>query len=58
MTGFWPTACLFLVFLQAGDAPPAPGEIFNAKEQEFQDYQTWPGVKSKTVSPPRVLDAR
>ncbi|MGE5295213.1 MAG: secretin N-terminal domain-containing protein [Solirubrobacterales bacterium] len=33
-------------------------EAFEKHEQEFQDYQTWPGVKSKTVSPPRVLDAR
>jgi general secretion pathway protein D len=33
-------------------------EAFEKHEQEFQDYQTWPGVKSKTVSPPKVLDAR
>lgn len=33
-------------------------EAFEKHEQEFQDYQTWPGVKSETVSPPRVLDAR
>jgi type II secretory pathway component GspD/PulD (secretin) len=33
-------------------------EAFEKHEQEFQDYQTWPGVKSETVSPPRVLDAK
>lgn len=33
-------------------------EAFEEHEQEFQDYRTWPGVKSKTVSPPKVLDAR
>ncbi|MEN6334471.1 MAG: hypothetical protein ABFE01_09435, partial [Phycisphaerales bacterium] len=33
-------------------------EAFEKHEQEFQGYQTWPGVKPKTVSPPKVLDAR
>jgi type II secretory pathway component GspD/PulD (secretin) len=30
---------------------------FEKHEQEFQDYQSWPGVKSKPVNPPKVLDA-
>jgi len=33
-------------------------EAFERHEQEFQNYQTWPGVKAKPVSPPKVLDAR
>jgi len=33
MTVFWAFACLSLFFLQAGTAPPASGEIFNAKEK-------------------------
>jgi general secretion pathway protein D len=33
-------------------------EAFEKHEQEFQAHQTWPGVKPKPVSPPKVLDAR
>jgi len=33
-------------------------EAFEKHEQEFQGYQTWPGVKPKPASPPKVLDAR
>jgi len=33
-------------------------EAFERHEQEFQDYQSWPGVRSKPVEPHRVLDAR
>ncbi len=33
-------------------------EAFEKHEQEFQDYQTWPGIKSKPMPPVRVLDAR
>ncbi len=32
-------------------------EAFEKHEQEFQNYQTWPGIKSEAVSPPKVLDA-
>lgn len=31
---------------------------FEKHEQEFQGYQSWPGVKSKPVDPPKVLEAR
>ena len=31
---------------------------FEEHEQEFQGYQSWPGVKAKPMTPPRVLDAR
>ena len=31
---------------------------FEGHEQEFQGYQSWPGVKAKPLTPPRVLDAR
>ena len=30
---------------------------FERHELEFQNYQSWPGIKSKPVSPPKVLDA-
>jgi len=30
---------------------------FERHELEFQSYQDWPGVKPKTVRPPKVLDA-
>ncbi len=30
---------------------------FEKHELEFQNYQDWPGVKPKPVSPPKVLDA-
>lgn len=30
---------------------------FEKHELEFQSYQDWPGVKSKPVNPPKVLDA-
>ena len=30
---------------------------FEKHELEFQNYQSWPGVKSRPVSPPKVLDA-
>jgi len=31
---------------------------FEEHEQEFQGYQSWPGIKAKPMTPPRVLDAR
>ncbi|MGE5294211.1 MAG: secretin N-terminal domain-containing protein [Solirubrobacterales bacterium] len=31
---------------------------FEKHEQEFQNYQSWPGIKSRPVDPPRVLEAR
>ena len=31
---------------------------FQRHEAEFQDYQTWPGIKATPVDPPRVLDAQ
>ncbi len=30
---------------------------FEKHELEFQNHQSWPGVKSKPVNPPKVLDA-
>jgi len=30
---------------------------FEKHENEFQQYQDWPGIKSKSVDPPKVLDA-
>lgn len=33
-------------------------EAFEEHEQEFQGYENWPGIKSKPVDPPKVLDAR
>ncbi|MBN1508698.1 MAG: hypothetical protein JW955_17755 [Sedimentisphaerales bacterium] len=30
---------------------------FEKHELEFQNYQSWPGVKTKPVNPPKVLDA-
>lgn len=33
-------------------------EAFEKHEQEFQNYQTWPAVKPKPVSPAKVLEAR
>jgi type II secretory pathway component GspD/PulD (secretin) len=30
---------------------------FEKHELEFQNYQDWPGVKSKAIRPPKVLDA-
>jgi type II secretory pathway component GspD/PulD (secretin) len=33
-------------------------EAFEKHEQEFQKYEDWPGIKSKPVDPPKVLDAR
>jgi len=31
---------------------------FERHELEFQKYQTWPGIESEPVDPPKVLDAR
>lgn len=31
---------------------------FERHEQEFQGYQSWPGIKSPPVDPPKVLEAR
>lgn len=31
---------------------------FEKHEREFQEYQSWPGVKSQPVDPSRVLEAR
>jgi hypothetical protein len=31
---------------------------FEKHENEFQQYQDWPGIKSKPVDPPKVLDAQ
>jgi len=33
-------------------------QAFERHEQEFQNYQSWPGVKSKPVEPVKVLEAR
>jgi type II secretory pathway component GspD/PulD (secretin) len=33
-------------------------EAFEKHEQEFQKYQNWPGIKSKPVDPPKVLDVQ
>lgn len=33
-------------------------EAFEQHENEFQDYQTWPGVKPKPMAPGKVLDTR
>jgi len=33
-------------------------EAFERHEQEFQNYQSWPGVKSEPVEPVKVLEAR
>ena len=33
-------------------------DAFERHEQEFQDYQTWPGIKADPMSPTRVLEAR
>jgi general secretion pathway protein D len=33
-------------------------EAFEASEQEFQDYQSWPGIKPDPVPPAKVLDAQ
>jgi len=31
---------------------------FEKHEKEFQEYQSWPGIKAKPVQPERVLDAQ
>jgi type II secretory pathway component GspD/PulD (secretin) len=31
---------------------------FEKHEQEFQGYQSWPGIKAQPVDPPKVLEAR
>jgi len=31
---------------------------FERHEQEFQGYESWPGIKARPVDPPKVLDAR
>ncbi len=33
-------------------------EAFEKHEQEFQNYQNWPGMKSKPVDPEKALEAR
>jgi general secretion pathway protein D len=33
-------------------------EAFEGHEKEFQDYQSWPGLKPEPVEPARVLDAQ
>ena len=33
-------------------------KAFEEHEQQFQGYQSWPGVKSQSVDPPKVLEAR
>jgi type II secretory pathway component GspD/PulD (secretin) len=33
-------------------------EAFKKHERKFQKYEDWPGIKSKPVDPPKVLDAR
>ena len=33
-------------------------QAFEEHEQEFQDHETWPGIKPKPAPPARVLDAR
>jgi len=33
-------------------------EAFEKHELQFQQYQSWPGVKPKPIDPPKVLDAR
>jgi general secretion pathway protein D len=33
-------------------------KAFEKHEQEFQSYQSWPGIKSQPVDPPKVLEAR
>jgi general secretion pathway protein D len=33
-------------------------EAFEGYEKEFQDYQSWPGLKSEPISPAKVLDAQ
>ncbi len=33
-------------------------EAFEAHEKEFQDYQSWPGVKPTPIEPAKVLDAQ
>lgn len=33
-------------------------EAFENHELEFQRYRDWPGIRSKPVDPPKVLDAR
>jgi hypothetical protein len=36
----------------------ASREAFEAHEQESQRHHVWPGIKSKPVPPPRVLEAQ
>jgi hypothetical protein len=31
---------------------------FQEHEREFQEYQSWPGIKPRPVQPERVLDAQ
>jgi general secretion pathway protein D len=33
-------------------------QAFEKHELEFQTYQDWPGIKSKRIDPPKVLDAQ
>jgi len=33
-------------------------KAFEKHEQEFQGYQSWPGIKSQPIDPPKVLEAR
>jgi type II secretory pathway component GspD/PulD (secretin) len=33
-------------------------KAFEEHERQFQGYQSWPGVKSRPVDPPKVLEAR
>ena len=33
-------------------------QAFEEHEQEFQGYESWPGIKSQPIDPPKVLEAR
>jgi general secretion pathway protein D len=33
-------------------------QAFEKHELQFQNYESWPGIKPKPVAPPKVLDAR
>ena len=33
-------------------------EAFEKHETEFQEYNDWPGIKPKTMTPSKVLDAQ
>jgi general secretion pathway protein D len=53
-----PTGILAQEMKQLETASESNRRAFEKHEQEFQSYQSWPGIKSRPVDPVKVLDAR